>query len=107
MNSTYQHSGQWHDKIVYPYQIRFDPSTSERTQWYRITDLNGDSVYECLVAARNQHGYGEFSDLHQWFTSMRGRIMGPGVAYASSEKLKTCFGVLQLVLVIISVFRIF
>lgn len=30
-------------------------------------------MYECLVQTKNQHGFGELSDLHQWFTSQKGR----------------------------------
>lgn len=72
MNSTYHHSGQWHDLLVKPTQS-YNSATGERTQRYKLTNLQADAVYECLVQTKNQHGYGELSDLHQWFTSARGR----------------------------------
>ncbi|KAJ8961467.1 hypothetical protein NQ318_014715 [Aromia moschata] len=74
VNISYHHPGQWHDLLVKPSQI-YNSATSERTQRYRLTNLQADSVYECLVQTKNQHGYGELSDLHQWFTSTRGRLV--------------------------------
>ncbi|KAG5870541.1 hypothetical protein JTB14_035687 [Gonioctena quinquepunctata] len=73
-NSTYHHPGHWHDLLVKPTQS-YNAATSERTQNYLITNLHPDSVYECLIQTKNQHGYGELSDLHQWFTSPRGRYI--------------------------------
>lgn len=72
INSTYHHPGQWHDLLVRPHQS-FNPSTSERSQSYQLRNLQAESVYECLVQTKNQHGFGELSDLHQWFTSQKGR----------------------------------
>ncbi|RZC41958.1 limbic system-associated membrane protein, partial [Asbolus verrucosus] len=74
INSTspYDHKGQWHDLVVKSSQ-KYDPKTSERTQTYRITNLIPDSVYECLVLTKNQHGFSEVSELHQWFSSQKGR----------------------------------
>nr|XP_022906599.1 neural cell adhesion molecule 1-B-like [Onthophagus taurus] len=72
INSSYHHPGQWHDLLVKPRQI-YHISTSERHQSYSIKSLSPDSVYECLVQAKNQHGFGELSDLHQWFSSQKGR----------------------------------
>lgn len=61
-----------------PVQL-YNPATSERHQWYRITNLVAESVYECLVQAKNQHGFGELSDPHQWYSSQRGRLLHSGV----------------------------
>lgn len=81
INSTYHHPGQWHDLLIRAPQL-YNPATSERHQWYPITNLVAESVYECLVQAKNQHGFGELSDPHQWFSSQRGRLLhsGGGVA---------------------------
>ncbi|KAJ3624150.1 hypothetical protein MTP99_017796 [Tenebrio molitor] len=74
INSTmpYDHKGQWHDLVVKPNQ-KYDPKTSERIQSFRIMNLIPDSLYECLILTKNQHGYSEVSDLHQWFSSDKGR----------------------------------
>ncbi|XP_030753077.1 fasciclin-2-like [Sitophilus oryzae] len=74
VNTSYHHPRQWHDLLVKPSQT-YNPSTSERTQWYRLHNLQPDSAYECLIQTKNQHGYGELSDLHQWFTSPKGRFI--------------------------------
>ncbi|KAJ8914577.1 hypothetical protein NQ315_017282 [Exocentrus adspersus] len=72
VNTSYHQPGQWHDLLVKPSQT-YNSATGERSQRYRLTNLQADSVYECLVQTKNQHGYGELSDLHQWFTSPKGR----------------------------------
>ncbi|KAJ8965609.1 hypothetical protein NQ314_004000, partial [Rhamnusium bicolor] len=78
----------WHDLLVKPSQT-YNSATSERSQRYRLTNLQADSVYECLVQTKNQHGYGELSDLHQWFTSPRGRTIAHnssrGVLYSRKQ----------------------
>lgn len=74
VNSSHHRPGQWHDLLVKPPQS-YNSATSERSLRYRLTDLEADSVYECLIQTKNQHGYGELSDLHQWFTSPKGRII--------------------------------
>lgn len=71
---TYHHPGQWHDLLVRPPQL-YNPATSERHQWYIINNLVAESVYECLVQTKNQHGFGELSDPHQWFSSQKGRLL--------------------------------
>lgn len=68
----YDHKPQWHDLVVTPNQ-RYDPKTSDRIQSYRIMNLIPDSVYECLILTKNQHGYSEVSDLHQWVSSQKGQ----------------------------------
>lgn len=77
INATYHHPGQWHDLPARPSQV-YNPATSERYQWYVITNLVAESVYECMVQAKNQHGFGELSDPHQWFSSQRGRLLHSG-----------------------------
>ncbi|XP_044757427.1 MAM domain-containing glycosylphosphatidylinositol anchor protein 2-like [Coccinella septempunctata] len=72
VNTTYQYPGQWHDLLVKPSQ-RFNSATGERYQSFKLSGLIPDSVYECLVQTKNLHGFGELSDLHQWFSSQRGR----------------------------------
>ncbi|XP_050305550.1 MAM domain-containing glycosylphosphatidylinositol anchor protein 1 isoform X2 [Anthonomus grandis grandis] len=74
VNTSYHHPGHWHDLLVKPSQT-YNSATSERTQWYRLTNLHADSVYECLIQTKNQHGYGGLSDIFQWFTSPKGRII--------------------------------
>ncbi|XP_019869703.1 lachesin [Aethina tumida] len=71
INSSYHHPGQWHDLLVKPPQS-YNSATGERSQTYRLSNLVADSVYECLIQTRNHHGFGELSDLHQWFSSPRG-----------------------------------
>ncbi|XP_066150996.1 neurotrimin-like [Euwallacea fornicatus] len=83
INSTYHHPGQWHDIQINPSQS-FNPASSERTQWYRLHNLQPDSVYECLVQTKNQHGYGELSDVFQWFTSPKGRF----IVHSKSSQFK-------------------
>ncbi|XP_057669809.1 opioid-binding protein/cell adhesion molecule-like [Diorhabda carinulata] len=73
-NASYHHPGHWHDVVVKPAQT-YNPANSERTQRYKLTNLFPDSVYECLIQTKNQHGFGELSDLHQWSTSPRGRFI--------------------------------
>lgn len=72
MNASFHHPGQWHDLLVRPSQT-YNSVNSERSMWYRINNLIPDSMYECLVQTKNQHGFGELSEIHQWFSSQRGR----------------------------------
>ncbi|EFA08611.1 MAM domain-containing glycosylphosphatidylinositol anchor protein 2 isoform X1 [Tribolium castaneum] len=74
INATtfYDHKGQWHDLVIKPEQ-KYDAKTSERLQSFRITNLVPDSLYECLILTKNQHGYSDVSDVHQWFSSDKGR----------------------------------
>lgn len=77
----------------------YNSATSERSQRYRLTNLEADSVYECLVQTKNQHGYGELSDLHQWFTSPKGRVIVHGNSNRrQSDKVLIVICVLALVL---------
>ncbi|KAJ8984905.1 hypothetical protein NQ317_002745, partial [Molorchus minor] len=73
-NISYHRFEQWHDLLVKPSQT-YNPTKGERTQTYRLTNLQPDSVYEGFVQTKNQHGYGDLSQVHQWFTSQRGRIL--------------------------------
>ncbi|XP_060523734.1 lachesin-like isoform X2 [Cylas formicarius] len=102
INNSYHHPGQWHDLLVKPSQT-FSVSTSERTQWYRLHNLQADSAYECLVQTKNQHGYGELSDLHQWYTSPRGRRIVLSKASVKSVKsfalLWTCIWIFSRLIV--------
>ncbi|XP_063916510.1 MAM domain-containing glycosylphosphatidylinositol anchor protein 2-like [Zophobas morio] len=92
INATtiYDHKGQWHDLVVKPSQ-KYDPKTGERVQSFRITNLTPESLYECLILTKNQHGYSEVSSLHQWFSSDKGRplveSMGHNVAGLSLSTL--------------------
>ncbi|XP_044272490.1 neogenin-like isoform X2 [Tribolium madens] len=70
--SFYDHKGQWHDLVIKPEQ-KYDSKTSERFQSFRITNLVPDSLYECLILTKNQHGYSDVSDVHQWFSLDKGR----------------------------------
>lgn len=88
VNATYQQPGQWHDLLVKPRQ-RFNTANGERHQTYKLTGLIGDSVYECLVQTKNQHGFGDLSDLHQWVTSPKGRVLdysAANVIFVDSRK---------------------
>lgn len=100
INSSFHHPGQWHDLLVRPKQV-YNPGTSERSMWYHITNLVPESVYECLVQTRNQHGFGELSELHQWFNSPRGR---PSIYSNRSLKIKSSSSFL-VILIIFFVFR--
>lgn len=71
MNVSYHHAGQWHDLLVKPKQS-YNPMTTERRQSFRLTNLVAESVYECLVQSKNQHGFGDLSDVHQWYTLPEG-----------------------------------
>ncbi|XP_018323456.1 protein amalgam-like [Agrilus planipennis] len=75
MNTTYHQSGRWHDLIVQPNEANYNSENSDRLQWYRLRNLNPDSVYECIVQAKNQYGYGDQSILHQWLTSSPGKTI--------------------------------
>ncbi|GJQ77960.1 hypothetical protein Trydic_g2321 [Trypoxylus dichotomus] len=88
INASFHHPGQWHDLLVRPKQT-YNSATSERRQSYTIRHLIPDSVYECLIQTKNQHGYGELSDLHQWFSSQKGR---PLIHLSGSEKALTAGG---------------
>ncbi|XP_048521040.1 MAM domain-containing glycosylphosphatidylinositol anchor protein 2 isoform X2 [Dendroctonus ponderosae] len=74
INSSYHHPGQWHDLLIKPSQS-YNSATSERTQSYRLHNLQADSTYECVIQTKNQHGYGELSDTFQWYTAPKGRII--------------------------------
>ncbi|KAI4454506.1 contactin 5 [Holotrichia oblita] len=101
MNASYHHPGQWHDLLVRPKQT-YNSATSERRQSYIIKHLIPDSVYECLIQTKNQHGYGELSDLHQWFSSQKGR---PLIHLNDSRKL-TVGNCLLILTTILSFFRV-
>lgn len=60
--------------LVNPGQI-VNPETNERTQRYRLRNLQADSTYECLVQTKNKHGDGDISDLFHWYTAPKGRII--------------------------------
>ncbi|KAK9884559.1 hypothetical protein WA026_007400 [Henosepilachna vigintioctopunctata] len=95
INATYQYPGQWHDLLVKPSQ-RYNSATGERYQSYKLTGLTPDSVYECLVQTKNQHGFGELSDLHQWFSSQKGRPL----VYNSGEFLHRKYDFLKFILIL-------
>lgn len=95
VNSTYQYPGQWHDLLVKPSQ-RYNSATGERYQSFKLTGLIPDSVYECLVQTKNQHGFGELSDLHQWFSSQRGRTL----VYNNGEWSSRTNGLLKFIVIL-------
>ncbi|XP_017770167.1 PREDICTED: lachesin-like, partial [Nicrophorus vespilloides] len=99
INASYHHPGQWHDLLVRPHQI-FNAVTGERRQSYHLVNLQADSVYECLVQTKNQHGFGELSDLHQWFTSQKGR---PLVRSSSASKSCHPLATIAAAMIIVSV----
>ncbi|KAL1509496.1 hypothetical protein ABEB36_004216 [Hypothenemus hampei] len=88
VNTSYHHPGQWHDLLIKPSQT-YNSATGERTQWYNLHNLHPDSVYECLVQTKNQHGYGELSDLYQWFTSPKGRLIVQAIN-GGIERCRNC-----------------
>ncbi|KAK9739900.1 Immunoglobulin I-set domain [Popillia japonica] len=102
INASFHHPGQWHDLLVRPKQT-YNSATSERRQSHIIKHLIPDSVYECLIQTKNQHGYGELSDLHQWFSSQKGR---PLIHLSGCPKLRMESCLLMLT-TIFSFFRFF
>lgn len=96
MNSSYHLPGQWHDLSVKPTQS-YNPATCERTQSFLINNLDPDSVYEVLVQTKNQHGFGELSDMHQWFTSRKG---GPFMHSATHKNPVTYQLIILFILII-------
>ncbi|KAF7283823.1 hypothetical protein GWI33_022863 [Rhynchophorus ferrugineus] len=99
VNTSYHHPRQWHDLLVKPSQ-NYNSATSERTQKYRLINLQADSAYECLIQTKNQHGYGELSDLHQWFTSPKGRFVIQNSGYTRKHSAFSLIFVVILSLII-------
>ncbi|CAH0553650.1 unnamed protein product, partial [Brassicogethes aeneus] len=90
MNVSYHLPGQWHDLSVKPSQT-YNAASCERTQSFLIKNLEADSVYEVLVQTKNQHGFGELSDMHQWFTSRRGGPFVHSSAYRNTVVCRVAF----------------
>lgn len=57
MNETYQHPGKWHDILLIPTLIR--SSGNHYIMSHVIRGLEGNSVYEAIVQAKNRYGWNE------------------------------------------------
>ncbi|XP_055312013.1 limbic system-associated membrane protein [Sitodiplosis mosellana] len=66
MNETYQHPGKWHDILLIPTLTR--SNGNHYVMSHVIRGLEGNSVYEAIVQAKNRYGWNEISDIHQFYT---------------------------------------
>lgn len=60
MNETYQHPGKWHDILLIPTLTR--SSGNHYVMSHVIRGLEGNSVYEAIVQAKNRYGWNEVND---------------------------------------------
>lgn len=57
MNETYQHPGKWHDILLIPNLTR--STGNHYIMSHVIRGLEGNSVYEAIVQAKNRYGWNE------------------------------------------------
>lgn len=57
MNETYQHPGKWHDILLIPTLTR--STGNHYIMSHVIRGLEGNSVYEAIVQAKNRYGWNE------------------------------------------------
>jgi hypothetical protein len=71
MNETYQQPGKWHEiKLPAPRDETFTHAMS-----YTIKGLEHESVFEAIVQAKNKYGWNEVSDLYQFYTTGKGKVL--------------------------------
>lgn len=69
MNETYQHPGKWHDILLIPTLTR--STGNHYIMSHVIRGLEGNSVYEAIVQAKNRYGWNEVMILLYYFSIHR------------------------------------
>lgn len=73
MNETYQHPGKWHDILLIPTLTR--STGNHYIMSHVIRGLEGNSVYEAIVQAKNRYGWNEVMILLYSFFFFRSQIL--------------------------------